>query len=119
MAESLYQQFDATSFAQAAKSRILVTRTVHPWHIAYDIADPKRLRRVERALSAVGERVHYSLFLCELTGADLAAVQARVARLIDTSVDSVRYTPLCAGDRADTRHLGRTAQTLRAVAWIV
>jgi len=91
----------------------------HPWHIAYDIADPKRLRRVERALSAVGERVHYSLFLCELTNPDLAAVQARLARLIDTSADSVRYTPLCAGDRAAIRQLGRAVEQARATAWIV
>lgn len=92
---------------------------VQCWHIAYDIADPKRLRRVERTLAAVGERVHYSLFLCELTHAELAAVQKRIARLIDTSADSVRYTPLCSGDRAATRHLGRPAEPVRAVAWIV
>ena len=67
----------------------------------------------------MGERVHYSLFLCELTDADLSAVQARLARLIDTSADSVRYTPLCAGDRAATRQLGRAFEQAHATAWIV
>ena len=93
--------------------------TPRPWHIAYDIADPKRLRRVERTLAVVGDRVHYSLFCCELTDAELAAVQGRLARLIDTAADNVRYTPLCAGDRAATRHLGRSAEPERAAAWIV
>ena len=53
------------------------------WQIAYDIADPKRLRRVEKALSAVGERIHFSLFTCELAGGELAALQTHLARLIE------------------------------------
>jgi CRISPR-associated protein Cas2 len=89
------------------------------WHIAYDIADPKRLRRVERALSAVGERLHYSLFVCELTPAELGALQARLARLMEPAADIVRYTPLCAGDERRTRHLGRSAAPPRADGWIV
>lgn len=76
------------------------------WHIAYDIADPRRLRRVERALAAVGDRVHNSLFLCELTPAELAALQVTLAGRIDAGADVVRYTPLCPRDERRTRHLG-------------
>lgn len=89
------------------------------WQIAYDIADPKRLRRVEKALSAVGERIHFSLFTCELSSGELAALQARLARLIDPVADGVRYTPLCAADRAATRHLGSSVEPRCADSWIV
>lgn len=91
------------------------------WHIAYDIAHPRRLRRVERALSAVGERLHYSLFVCELTAAELGALQRRLLRLIAPAEDILRYTPLCAGDAQRMRHLGRPAAALalQADAWIV
>jgi CRISPR-associated protein Cas2 len=91
------------------------------WHIAYDIAQPRRLRRVERALSAVGERLHYSLFVCELTAAELEALQRRLLRLIEPAEDILRYTPLCAGDAQRMRHLGRPAPQLavQADAWIV
>lgn len=91
------------------------------WHIAYDIAHPRRLRRVERALSAVGERLHYSLFVCELTASELEALQRRLVRLIEPTEDILRYTPLCAGDAQHIRHLGRPAPELvvQANAWIV
>lgn len=91
------------------------------WHIAYDIADPRRLRRVERALSAVGERLHYSLFRCELTPAELLQLQRRLARLIEPQADVVRYTPLCGRDAQRSRHLGLSPAVLpgQAVAWIV
>lgn len=89
------------------------------WQIAYDIADPKRLRRVEKALSAVGERIHFSLFACELDSGELVALQRRLARLIDPAADSVRYTPLCAADRAATRHLGSSVEPRCADSWIV
>lgn len=90
-----------------------------PWLIAYDIADPKRLRRVERAVSAVGVRVHYSLFLCELDDEELLGLQRRIARLVDVRVDAVQYMPWCDKDRAASRHLGTSADPVAADAWIV
>lgn len=90
-----------------------------PWLIAYDIADPKRLRRVERAVSAVGVRVHYSLFLCELEDEELHSLQRRIARFIDPRMDAVQYTPWCGRDRAASRHLGASADPVAADAWIV
>lgn len=91
------------------------------WHIAYDIAHPRRLRRVERALSAVGHRVHESLFCCELQPAELLALQRRVVRCLDLALDVVRYVPLCAQDDGGSMHLGAQAGagTGLAAAWIV
>lgn len=89
------------------------------WHIAYDIADPRRLRRVERTLAAVGERLHNSLFVCELTAAELSTLQARLAERIDTACDVLRYTPLCRRDEARLRHLGCSVSPDRADTWIV
>lgn len=90
-----------------------------PWLIAYDIADPKRLRRVERAVSATGERLHFSLFLCELTEAELHRLQRRLARLIDPVADTVHYLPWCPADRAATRHLAASADPAIASAWVI
>ena len=92
--------------------------TTH-WHIAYDIADPKRLPRVERALTAVGDRLHFSLFSCEMTGEELVNLQTHLARLIDVRVDQVRYTPLCGFDRAGSRHLGISAEPSLPSSWVV
>lgn len=90
-----------------------------PCLISYDIADPKRLRRVERAVAALGVRVHYSLFLCELDDGELAELQRRVSRLIDARADSVQYTPWCRLDRTASRHFGTSTDPVSANAWIV
>ncbi len=88
--------------------------------ICYDITDPKRLQRVARIVEAVGQRVHYSAYLCELDTADLAALQRQIARLIDVQTDSVRYLPLCRHDRAATLHLGDSAFAASASSsWVV
>ena len=89
------------------------------WHLAYDIADPRRLRRVERAVSAVAERLHESLFLCDLTASELAALQARLARIIHPIQDCVRYLPLCDRDQAATRHLGASPPQPFGGGWVV
>jgi len=89
------------------------------WLISYDIADPRRLRRVERTVAAVGERLHYSLFLCELDDDRLAGLQHRIARLIDTGADSVHYLPWCEADRLATLHLGSSREPRIADAWVV
>jgi len=86
--------------------------------VAYDIAHPRRLRRVDKALSAVGERVHDSLFVCLLSPAQLAALQRRLSRLVDLRQDSLRYTPLCARDRSRTRHLGTSSEPQVAGYWV-
>ncbi len=90
-----------------------------PWLISYDIADPRRLRRVERAVASVGVRVHYSLFLCELDDEALCALQRRMVRLIDARVDTVQYAPWCRQDRAASRHIGTSSDPVSADAWIV
>src|SRR4051794_37111107 len=39
--------------------------------MAYDFSDPKRLRRVCKVMEAYGERLQYSVFLCDLSDMEL------------------------------------------------
>jgi CRISPR-associated protein Cas2 len=93
--------------------------TATRWLVCYDIADPRRLRRVERRVAAIGVYLHDSLYACELDDAELAALQADLARLIDLAADSVRYLPWCDADRAAAQHLGDAPAPRDAAAWIV
>ncbi len=43
--------------------------------VSYDICDPKRLRRVARALEGFGVRLQYSVFECPLDDMRLAMLQ--------------------------------------------
>ena len=65
--------------------------------IAYDIRDPKRLRKVERHLSKQARRVQYSVFAVDLTPAALDRLCRALGRLIDSRVDDVRVYPVPPG----------------------
>lgn len=91
----------------------------HCWLVSYDIADQKRLRKVARAVAAVGERLHYSLFLCRIDEGELLALQRRIARLINIRADSVHYLPWCDADHSATLHLGTSREPVVADAWII
>lgn len=64
------------------------TRVTHV--IAYDIRDPKRLKRVHARTVAAGLRLHYSLYAADLTPLARDGLLADIAALIDPAVDDVR-----------------------------
>jgi CRISPR-associated protein Cas2 len=57
--------------------------------MAYDIADPKRLRRVCSLMEDHGERLQYSVFLCDLSSAELVDLEAAVTAVMSTAHDSI------------------------------
>ena len=57
--------------------------------IAYDISDPKRLRQVCKVMEAYGQRLQYSVFLCDLSGAELTSWRAEILPVMAVSADSV------------------------------
>lgn len=65
------------------------------WAVCYDVADPKRLRRVAKVMEGHGERVQYSVFECSLDAAMLEELRRLVRAEIDPAEDSVRWYPLC------------------------
>jgi CRISPR-associated protein Cas2 len=87
--------------------------------IFYDIADAKRLRRVERAVSAMGHRLHYSAFVCELDDDEIELLQRKLSKLINISEDSIRYLPLCEQDRLRSIHLGSSSLPAIDSCWVV
>jgi CRISPR-associated protein Cas2 len=71
--------------------------------IAYDISDPVRLRRTCTLMEDHGYRLQYSVFLCDLSPAELVELQARLLATIDPACDSVVRIDL--GDSADPRQV--------------
>jgi CRISPR-associated protein Cas2 len=64
------------------------------WLVCYDIADPRRLARVWRAVQEFGIPVQYSVFWARLDGAALNAALRALATRIDPRADDVRFYPL-------------------------
>lgn len=65
------------------------------WTVCYDIAHPRRLRRVAAILEASGTRIQKSVFECRLDAAELARLRIAIGACLNRSEDSVRYYPLC------------------------
>ncbi len=67
---------------------------VFPHVVAYDIADPRRLARVHRALKRWGVPIQYSVFLCPLSAGKRKVLTAELESLIDPAEDDIRIYPL-------------------------
>ncbi len=63
--------------------------------VAYDISNPKRLRKVARACEDFGLRRQYSVFLCRLAAVDLVRLKSRLYDIIHLDEDQVLFIPLC------------------------
>ena len=62
--------------------------------VSYDIREPKRLRRVARALEGFGIRLQYSVFECPLDPMRLAKLKAELHPLINHDEDQVLFVSL-------------------------
>jgi CRISPR-associated protein Cas2 len=78
--------------------------------VAYDISDPKRLRRVATCCEDFGVRRQYSVFLCRLSATDYVRLRSRLYDLIDQREDQVLFIPLCARCVGGIEALGRPTE---------
>lgn len=64
-------------------------RTVYV--VGYDIADPKRLRKVHELMLGWGEPLQFSVFRCELNPRELVTLRAELNELINDQADQVLF----------------------------
>jgi CRISPR-associated protein Cas2 len=57
--------------------------------VTYDICDPKRLRKVFKAMRGFGRHLQLSVFLCDLNPLGLALMKAALVEVIAPSEDQV------------------------------
>lgn len=75
--------------------------------IAYDIRNPRRLRQVCKTMEEYGERLQYSVFVCDLSRAELTHARAAVERQMDLDEDSVVIVDLGEPDGAHITFVGQ------------
>lgn len=78
--------------------------------VAYDISDPKRLRKVARTCEDFGYRKQLSVFLCRLSATDIVRLRNRLYDIIDLHADQVLFIPLCAKCLQGIESLGRPTE---------
>jgi len=74
--------------------------------IAYDIADPKRLRLVAKACEDYGIRIEKSVFECDLGEGDYAELWGILLSLIDETEDSLISYRICKSCLRETESAG-------------
>jgi CRISPR-associated protein Cas2 len=57
--------------------------------VAYDIANPKRLRKICLTMESYGERLQYSVFLCDLSPAEWVRLEAATLEIMNLAEDSI------------------------------
>lgn len=87
--------------------------------IAYDIADPTRLRRVCKAMKSYGDRLQYSVFVCDLNPTELLHARAHVESEMVMSLDSVVIVDLGEPAQAKFLFMGRRRPLPRTGARVV
>jgi len=75
--------------------------------VAYDIADPKRLRQVAKVTEAYGKRVQRSVFECTLSQGRLNSLLHEVKLLMERKQDKVQVYILCKDCRKRFERNGR------------
>jgi CRISPR-associated protein Cas2 len=78
--------------------------------VAYDICNPKRLRKVAKTCEDFGFRRQYSVFVCRLAAVDLVRLKSRLYDVIDLKVDQVLFIPLCRRCSAAIEALGKPVE---------
>ena len=87
--------------------------------LTYDIADPKRLAKVARAMEAVGERVQDSVFEAYLNPPELARLLKKMEKVMNLKEDSLRVYLLCGACREKIKCLGQGKVTAHPGVMIV
>ncbi len=67
----------------------------HSYLVAYDISSsPKRLAQTSKCMCGYGNRIQYSVFLCDLTPRDKIIMENRLKTIIDLQEDQVLIVKL-------------------------
>lgn len=66
----------------------------HLYLVTYDIADPKRLRRVFKLMRGYGDHIQYSVFRCELSPRERKELVQSLRHIINHRHDQVLFFPL-------------------------
>ena len=75
--------------------------------VAYDISNPKRLRKVARTCEDFGLRRQYSVFFCRLAAVDLIRLKSRLYDIINLDQDQVLFVPICNRCASQIESMGR------------
>jgi CRISPR-associated protein Cas2 len=91
----------------------------HCYLLCYDIAEPRRLRKVAKLLLQHGERVQKSVFECWLTAPQYAKLLRDTTAVMDANEDSLRAYRLSRHTAESCEVIGCGAEPKEPVSVVV
>lgn len=93
----------------------------HAYVVAYDIADPKRWRRVFKTMKGYGRWLQLSVFHCRLDGGRRAEMAMALESLIDREADHVIILDLGPAEDVDlaVESLGKSFEPIERRAVVI
>ena len=93
----------------------------HAYVVAYDIADPKRWRRVFKTMKGYGRWLQLSVFHCRLDGGRRSDMALALESLIDRSADHVVILDLGPAEDVElaVESLGKTFEAIERQAVVI
>lgn len=93
----------------------------HAYVVAYDIADPKRWRRVFRLMKGYGRWLQLSVFHCRLDGGRRIRMAVELERVIDATADHIVILDLGPAEDVElaVESLGRTFEPIERRAVVI
>lgn len=76
--------------------------------VSYDIADPKRLRRIHRTMRGYGDPLQYSVFRCDLSPSERVLLIEALTPIINHREDQVMLIRLGPAD-------GRVSESIETI----
>lgn len=71
----------------------------HHFLVCYDIASPRRLRKVHKIVRDFGQALQYSVFACILSATEQALLTAKLLQAINQDEDQVLFVRLGPANR--------------------
>ncbi|MCR5380015.1 MAG: CRISPR-associated endonuclease Cas2 [Lentisphaeria bacterium] len=87
--------------------------------IAYDIADPSRLRKIAKVCELYGVRIEKSVFEADLSEENYQAFWLELMDLIDENEDAVIAYRICKNCIRQTEMMGRAQRPRRIVCYFI
>jgi CRISPR-associated protein Cas2 len=87
---------------------------------SYDVSSSRRRNKISRVLERYGCRIQKSVFQCDISAEDAAAIKKAVLRYLNNDEDSLLVYPICAKDAQKAEGYGTLPpEPCKSAAYVV
>lgn len=91
------------------------------YFVCYDVRDPQRLMQTYKKMCGYGDRLQYSVFMCDLNDSEIIMMREDLEGIMNMKEDSLAIVNVGSAEKSDTRiiTMGVSLTTEREPAIVV